>query len=152
MAGGWQEVGMFGGRNGWVVVVVGTVRKTSNLSPCPVHPLVVKLECKMPGQCGDKHLIWREFGSARTNGFEGIRLGGVPSRPCMESQTQLQSSSWQPVVLLQLHDNSWPTQNEAVNIETMYTRQGGNHRNRSCVKEPMRGCFSRWFWSFTTEC
>lgn len=57
------------------VGVGGPGEKTSNLSPCPV-PLVVKLNVKCRGSVEtDTYLA--EFGSERTDGFEGIRREGL---------------------------------------------------------------------------
>lgn len=67
---GWSCPGL--GMGGWVG---GPGQKTSNLSPCPV-PLVVKLNVKCRGSVEtDAYLA--EFGSERTDGFEGIRLEGL---------------------------------------------------------------------------
>lgn len=96
--GGWRGergwscpgLGMGGVRKGrWFggVVVDGwgaLVRKTSNLSPCPV-PLVVKLNARCRGQCGDKRLssrIW--FGVDRWIRRHTAR--GAQTRPRTELQ------------------------------------------------------------------
>lgn len=59
------------------------LKKTSNLSPCPV-PLVDKLNVKCQWGERETDIYLAEFGSERRDEFKGIRLEGVQTRPHTE--------------------------------------------------------------------
>lgn len=94
-------------------------QKTSNLSPCPV-PLVVKLNVKHRGSAETDACV-AEFGLEWTDGFKGIRLEGLKLALIQNYKSTLPSFFRQPVVLLQRQGKRWRSQNEAVNVERLYT-------------------------------
>lgn len=102
-------MGLFGG-------VGGLVRKTSNLSPCPV-PLVVKLDITRQGSAEDRRLCSRIWYKVE-RWIQRHTARGAQTHPHL--QIHLVTTSG---IITTAGKNQWLTQKEAVNVEILYTNR-----------------------------